>query len=246
MKQYLSASIAPLLLLLILNNVASAQSLQETFDWMTSTLKPSEGNNWYIHHPNQRPYPKDWEEKEIDPFHLERIELFSHNACEITLKVRVVDSDMGFLLGRQIYETDTDTFDLSAIDPMTIKITNACVPVDTPSGKLKPWNCEDEIGLQIEFRTRNAKPAIHHEVVASSGYSPYDLWQEIHNPKMSKRQFCKDFPGNKAYCAEAEHKEQPQEITKDTMAFHSPEYTQRFLKAFHHAVELCRGKPSTF
>ena len=30
---------------------AQAQSLNETFDWMSNTLKLAEGNNYYVHHP---------------------------------------------------------------------------------------------------------------------------------------------------------------------------------------------------
>jgi hypothetical protein len=231
---------------IMLTGAMQAQSLSETFDWMTNTLRPSEGNSWYIHHPTPQPYPKDWVDKQINPYHQEIIRTFSHDSCKVTFVVSVIDNDMGLLLGKYIDETQTDTFDLSTIDPNTIKVTNSCEPIDTPTGKATPWNCTDDAGLQMEFKTRNAKPTIRRESVESSHESAYGLWKDDHEPKYSRKQMCKDFPNNSAYCDEPEHKETPLSLTSDSLVFHSPEYTERFIKAFRHAVELCGGKPSTF
>jgi hypothetical protein len=225
---------------------AWGQSLQETFDWMTNTLRPSEGNNWYIHHPDRQPYPKEWVEKEINPYHQEIIESFSHDNCRVQFVVDVIDNDMGFSMGKQFDETETDTVDLSTIDPNTIKVTDSCESMDTPFGRVTPWNCEDEAGLQMQFKTRNAQPTIHREGVSSGYKSRYGYWQVSHEPKDSLDQMCKEFPGNSAYCDTTNVKDPPFNLTSDTLVFHSPDYTQRFIKAFRHAVELCGGKPSTF
>lgn len=219
-------------------------TLQETFDWMTSTLRPSEGNNWYIHRPYSQPYPKQWIEEDINPFHQEIIKEISHDKCRMRVVVDVIDNDMGTLLGLQLYETETDTFELKDIDPSTIKVTNSCEPIETATGKTAPFNCDDEAGLQMEFGTRNAQPSIHREGVNSS----YQSQHGIKKPVNGIDQLCKADP-KYPYCPSAmksNAKDEPTNVTSDTPVFHTPAYTKRFIKAFRHAVELCGGKPSTF
>jgi len=53
-------------------------------------------------------------------------------------------------------------------------------------------------------------------------------------------------PNNGAYCDEPERKMTPIDLTSIQLGFSTPEYAQRFAKAFKHAVTLCGGKPSTF
>jgi hypothetical protein len=180
----------------VLTTFAHAQSLQETFDWMGSTLRPTEGNNYFIHHPYSQPYPKDWLGQLINPFHKEVIGSFSHDQCQVKLSVNVIDNDMGLLFGKQLYETETDTFNLRDIDPNTIQIVNSCEPWDTNDGKVTPTNCEDVAGLTLEFRTTNAKPTIHRESVSSSYKSEYGIWEVAHDPENSLDKLCKEMPGS--------------------------------------------------
>ena len=48
--------------------------------------------------------------------------------------------------------------------------------------------------------------------------------------------------GKCAYCDVPELKEDAKDMTSLMLGFSSPEYAQRFAKAFHHAVELCGDK----
>ena len=225
---------------------AKAPTLQETFDWMTNTLHSGEGNNWYIHHPYRQPYPRDWTEKEINPYHEETITKFSHDGCQVKFVINTIDNDMGILLGKQLSGVETDTFNLKDIDPATIKVTNSREPFDTANGKQTPYNCEDDAGLEMEFKTRNAQPLIHRESVSSGYKSRYGEWQVKNDPKHSLDEMCKKMPGNIAYCDTDDVKQQPENLTSDNLVFHSPAYTKRFIEAFRHAIELCGGRASTF
>jgi hypothetical protein len=151
-------------------------SLTETFDWMTNTLKPPEGNTTFTHRPTPRPYVKDWVDKEIDPYHTETIAGFSHDGCRVTFDVEMVDNDMGFLLGKYFLYYAVETFDLKDIDPLSVHIQNSCEPVTTPRGPAEPWNCEDSQGKIVVFQTIDAKPKIHEEGRGSSGKSNYGRW----------------------------------------------------------------------
>ena len=235
-----------LLITILAASFAQAQSpsLDETFNWMSSTLRSSEGNNWFVHHPHTHPYPKNWENDGIDPFHQEIIKEFSHDGCRVKVTVDVIDNDMVFLFGLTVSEMDTDTFDLKDIDPTTIKISNSCEPIETSIGKVEPLNCEDSAGLQVEFKTRDAQSLIHRESVNSSSLNVYGLRKEIKGLDA----ICKGQPSY-SYCPSAMKDNVPgipEDITSDTLVFHTPEYSQRFAKAFRHAVELCGGKVSAF
>ena len=109
--------VIPLLLGTAKAQQAKPASLQDTFNWMTNTLRSGESNNSYIHHPYRQPYSKEWIDKEINPYHEEIITQFSHEGCQVKLVVNVIDNDMGVLLGKQFSEIETDTFDLKNIDP---------------------------------------------------------------------------------------------------------------------------------
>ena len=125
-------------------------------------------------------------------------------------------------------------------------MTDSCESFDTPQGRETPWNCEDDAGLQMEFKTQNAQPLIHRERVSSGHKSSYGEWKAGHDPKNSLDAMCKIVPGNSAYCDTSNIKEQPLNVTSDNLVFHSAVYTKRFIKAFRHAVERCGGKASTF
>lgn len=226
----------------------SSPSLQETFDWMTNTLRSDEGNNWYIHHPYRQPYTKEWTDKGINPYHQETIEEFSHQGCQVRFVVNTVDNDMGTLLGRRFLGMETDTFNLKDVDPASIKVTNSCEPLDTTQGKRPTYNCEDEAGLQMEFKTRNAQPLFHRETVTSSRNSDFGEWRVKNDSEHTKfvSDVCTKTPENNAYCDVENIKEKPEDLTSDDLVFHSPAYTKRFIKAFRHAVELCGGKAPTF
>jgi hypothetical protein len=244
----MKSSIKILLVISALVIGASAQqpSLQETFDWISNTLQPSEGNNWYIHHPFEQPYPQRWVTEQINPYHKEIITDFSHDGCRVRFVVEVIDNDSPFLFGKQLAVTSTDTFDLKDIDPTTIKVTNSCEPMETDNGQMEPYNCKDVAGLQMEFKTRNSQPAIHREEVGSGYKSEHGRWQDEHHDKNSLDALCKDMPGSKAYCDYYGVKEPPKDVASSELVFHSPAYTKRFIEAFRHAVELCGGKASTF
>jgi hypothetical protein len=226
-------------------------SLIETFDWMTNTLKPSEGNATFTHRPTARPYVKDWVDKQIDPYHTEMIAAFSHDGCRVTFDVEMDDNDMGFLLGKYFLYHAVDTFDLRDIDPQSVRIKDSCEPVTTPSGPAEPWNCEDTQGKIVIFQATDAKPKIQEEGSGSSGKSNYGRWGVRTKMKYNLDEMCKDAnangdSGNGAYCDEPEKKQTPKELTSSTLGFTSPAYAKRFAKALQHAVELCGGKASAF
>jgi hypothetical protein len=226
-------------------------SLTETFDWMANTLKPTEGNNVVIHRPYERPYPKDWVDKGLDPYHSEVIKSFSHEGCHVTFNVDVTDNDPGLSFGKYFVEHDVDTFDLKDIDPESIRIQNSCKPFDTSSGPISPRNCEDTQGKRVEFRTSDAKPRIHEESSNSSAKSAYGWNQVLNHAKYNLDEMCEASTANgsaknPAYCDEPEHKGKSEVLTSSTLGFSTPEYAKRFGKAFKHAVELCGGKQSTF
>ena len=217
-------------------------SLQETFDWMTNTLKPAEGNVSVIHRPYQRPYPKDWVEERIDPYHSEVIAKFFHDGCRVEFDVEVTDNDMGLLLGKHFVMHDVDTFDLKDIDPKSVHVLDSCAPLDTPQGSTTPYNCEDTQGKFVIVQPSNAKATIHEE---SSGAS----WKSEYRPKDGGKvtdELCNAQPDNGAYCDQPERKNKPSDLTSIQLGFSTPEYAKRFAKAFRNAVELCGGKPSAF
>ena len=225
--------------------------LAETFDWMANTLKPSEHNAVLVHRHTPRPYVKQWVDEEIDPYHSEAITKFSHDGCRVTFEVEIVDNDMGLLLGKVFFYNATDTFDLKDIDPKTVRIQNSCEPVETTSGPVEPWNCEDQQGKVIVFQTIDAKPTIHEQGRASSGKSRHGLWGVRHHTEYNLDKMCKlandnGDSKNGAYCDEPETQEKPKDLTKLTLGFTTPDYAERFGKALRHAVELCGGTPSAF
>jgi hypothetical protein len=226
-------------------------SLTETFDWMANTLKASEGNTALTHRPTPRPYVKEWIDKQIDPYHTERITGFSHDGCRVTFDVEMIDNDMGFLLGKYFLYHAVDTFDLKDIDPQSVRIQNSCEPVTTSSGPVEPWNCEDAQGKVVAFQTTDAKPKIHEEGSGSSGKSNYGHWGVRTHMKLNLDEMCKEAnnhgdAGNGAYCDEPEKKQTPKDLTSSTLGFTSPAYAKRFVKALQNATELCGGKASSF
>jgi hypothetical protein len=252
MSRHSLASIISLMLgVPVFCQTTPSPSMTETFDWMTNTLKLSEGNTTFTHRPTARPYVKDWLDKEIDPYHAETIEKFTHDGCRVTFEVEMIDNDMGFLLGKYFLYHAVDTFDLKDIDPQSVRIQNSCAPVTTPSGPVEPWNCEDTQGKIVVFQTRDAKPTIHEEGSGSSGKSNYGIWGVQHHMKFNLDEMCTQAnshgdAGNGAYCDEPEKKQTPKDLTSSTLGFTTPAYANRFAKALRHAVELCGGKSSTF
>lgn len=230
---------------------AGSTSLTETFDWVANTLKPSEGNTTFTHRPNTRPYVKDWVDKEIDPYHTEKITGFSHEGCHVMFEVVTIDNDMGLLLGKTFFHRAVDTFDLKDIDPESIRIQNSCEPVETPSGPVEHWNCKDTQGKIVELRAADAKPKIREEGTASSMQSNYGRWGVRHHMKYNLDEMCKEAKANGdsengAYCDQPDKKEAPKGLTSTTLGFTTPEYATRFAKALRHAVKLCGGKVSAF
>jgi len=238
-------------LLTTLQAQTNTPSLADTFDWMTNTLKPNERNNAFTHYPTPRPYVKDWVDKEIDPYHSERITGFAHDGCRVTFDVEMFDNDMGTLLGKYFLYHAVDTFDLKDIDPQSVRIQNSCEPVATSTGPAEPWNCEDTQGKIVVFQTVDAKPKINEAGSSSSGKSNYGLWGVRHRMKLNLDEMCKlananGDARNGAYCDQPDTKERPKDLTSSTLGFASPDYAKRFVKALRHAVELCGGKASTF
>jgi hypothetical protein len=233
------------------SQTAPSPSLTETFDWMANTLKPSERNNSFTHYPTPHPYVKEWVDKEIDPYHTERITGFSHDGCRIKFDVEIIDNDMGLLLGKYFFYHSVTAFDLKDIDPQSVRIQNSCEPVATQSGPVEPWNCEDTQGKIVVFQTVDAKPKIHVEGSASSGKSNYGRWGVRHHTEYNLDGMCKEASangdsGNGAYCDQPDTKETPRDVTSSTLDFATPAYAKRFAKALRHAVELCGGKASAF
>jgi hypothetical protein len=225
-------------------------SLAATLDWMTNTLKPSEGHNTVVHRPFRKPYPPDWIRDGLDPSHSETITKFSHMDCRVEFDVEVTDNDTG-VFGRYFVEHDVDTFDLNDIDPHSVQIEDACEPFETPLGSTTGWNCKDEQGKFLIFRTTDAKAKIHEESSGSSGKSMYSYHhKDQQDPTKTQAdvfdELCKKMPGNTAYCDQPEHKRDSKDLTQSQLGFSTPDYAQRFAKAFKHAVELCGGQPSKF
>jgi len=217
--------------------------LNETFDWMANTLKPSEGNNRVVHRPTPHDqYPPDWIRRNLDPYHAETITRFTHEGCRVEFDVDVDDNDMGFLLGKHFAMHAVDTFDLKDIDPNSISIENSCEPFETSTGPSTVWNCEDKQGKFLTLKTVNAESKIHEESSAAS-------WKSAYHPKDGgklKDELCKAQPDNGAYCDEPERKQKPSDLTSIQLGFSTPDYAKRFARAFKHAVTLCGGKPSAF
>lgn len=207
-------------------------SLQETLSWMKNTLRPEEGNAHYTVKPASK--PQDWLDMRIDPYHAEFISEFSYTGTKVMFKVIVIDNDAPLLFGLHLEETQVDTFDLSDIDPTTVKaVANDCL------------YCKPD-KLQVSFQTRNARPVIHRESTSSSTYSLHEFWQEEHEYEMSRKALCKQMPENEGYCEVGSKKQKAKDVTSTTYGFNSPEYAARFAKALGHAVVLSGGKPSTF
>jgi len=214
-------------------------SLQETFEWMTNTLKPTEGNNVGVHHP----FPKTAANGQdgLDIYDGEIITGFSHTGCQVEFDVDVMNNDE-VMIGRRLDWHEVDTFDLKDIDPTSVRV----------AGEGLVW-ADDIRGRVVVFKTTDAKPKIHAETTSSSRKTAYAF---LHKEKNAKGrvvttgdiddEICKAEPGNTAYCDYGNHKEKPVEETQSTFWFSTSEYAERFAKAFRHAVELCGGKPSAF
>lgn len=229
----------------------NSPSLAETFDWMTNTLKPTEGNNRFTHHPTPRPYVRDWVDEEIDPYHTEEITGFTHDGCHIQFEVQTIDNDMGLLLGKYFRSRSVETFDLKDIDQNSVRIQNSCEPVQTSSGPVEPSNCQDTQGKIVLFQTVDAKPKIHEEVRASSRKSRHGVWGVVHRTEYNLDEMCKEAnangdSGNGAYCDQSETKETPKDLTSAMLGFSTPLYAKRFAKALGHAIQLCGGHTSAF
>ncbi len=210
----------------------SFPSLQETLSWIANTLRPQEGNAVYtIKPPFESP---DNLKEQIDSYHREFISDFSHTGTKVSFTVIVTDNDMGLLLGLHLEETQVETFDLSNIDPTTIKaVANDCL------------YCKPD-KVQVTFQTRNTRPVIHRESISSSTYTLYELWQEQHEYDKSRKALCDEMPNNEGYCKLRNKKQKPKDVTSTTYGFTTPEYASRFAKALRHAVVLSSGKPSSF
>jgi hypothetical protein len=229
------------LIVLALCSFAHAQSLTETFDWMTNTLKPGEGNDTVVHRPFKKPYPADWVRDDLDPYHLETITKFSFAGCKVEFDVDVTDNDI--LLGRYFVTHETDTFDLKDIDPNSIRIEDACEAFEAASGPTTAFNCKDEQGKFLILRTSDAKAKIHEESSGASGNSAYsDRHKDERDPTKTKgdvlAELCKKMPGNSAYCAQPEHKIGSEDLTHIQLGFRTPEYAGRFAKALRQAVDI--------
>lgn len=227
-----------LFVLLLLPSLVHAQangqspSLQEALSWMVNTLRPEEGNAVYTIKPASK--SQDWLDMHIDLYHKEFIAEFSYTGTKVIFKVIVIDNDAPLLFGLHLEETQVDTFDLSDIDPTTVKaVTSDCL------------YCKPD-KLQVSFQTRNARPVIHRESSSSSRYTLYEFWQEQHEYEKSRKALCKEMPGNEGYCEVRIKKQKPQDVTSTTYGFSTPEYAARFAKALRHAVTLSGGKPSAF
>jgi hypothetical protein len=216
-------------------NPAQAESLNETLDWMSNTLKPAERNNYYVH----RTYSnrsKEEIENGVDPRVMERITRFSHNSCSVTVET-YFETDDTVIPGQCHRENDTLLFDLGDIDPQTISIEDSCKPLAPGWGA--PSNCGEMQGTQVNFKTRDAKPNIHVESIASGGKTMScsrknsDAIDEV----------CRKDPGN---CGVFRDAKETKDETADTLGFSTPRYAERFASALRHAVILCGGKASTF
>jgi hypothetical protein len=207
-------------------------SLKDTFDWIAATLSPQEGNAIYVIKPRFESQANA--EKRIDTYHNEIISEFSHIGTKVKFKVTVTDNDMGLLLGLRLEETQVETFDLSDIDPTTVKaVANDCL------------YCKPD-KLQVSFHTRNARPLIHRESVSSSTYTVYEFWQEKHEYDVSRKALCANMPTNEGYCEFRNKSQKPADVTSSVYGFNTSEYAARFAKALQHAIVLSGGKPSSF
>jgi hypothetical protein len=177
-------------------------------------LRAIEGNNTFTHHPIARPFEKEWVDKEIEPYHVERISNFSHSGCEVEFQVEQIDNDMFPFLGKYFLYKRLDKFDLKDVDPRSITIQDPCETVETPSGAVEPWNCQDTQGKIVVLQTRDAKPKIHRYARSSSGKSMNGLWAIRHHEKYNLEAMCKlakanGESDNGAYCDQPEGDETP-------------------------------------
>jgi hypothetical protein len=210
----------------------SGPSLNETFEWMTNTLKPSEGNGLLIHRPSNDVSVTG----KPDLYVKEAITEFEHDACSVTVKYDWVENDIN-VAGMQNTVHYVDTFNLKDIGPDSILIPDMC---SDPS----LWNCEDRQGHYVRFKPTNARPLIHEHSSAEGGRSWYGATDQR---GQELDQLCKKFPKNLAYCGfPLEDAPQPLELKVLDIGFSTPAYAKRFEKAFKHAVILCGGKPSAF
>ena len=208
-----------LVVVILTASLAQAQSLDETFDWMAHSLKPSEGNNRVVHRPTPRSrYSPDWIRDNLDQYHAETITKFSHAGCRVELDVDIDDNDMNTGFGKHFVMHAVDTFDLKDIDFNSIRITNY-------------W---DEQGKFLHFNTINKESKIHEE---SSGSS----WKSDYHPTDARwrtDELCKAHPDS-GFCDQPESKNKPKDLASIELGFSTPEFTEQFAKVFSHAVTLC-------
>jgi hypothetical protein len=232
--------------LILAIGLTTAQSLTETLDWMTNTLRPSEGNNVGIHRPfrpiNGASYPSP---NGPDPYNAETITKFSHDGCKVEFDVDVANVDE-ILIGKEFHFPEVDTFDLKDIDPSSVRIVGSCASDDAPPPCLF-GDGGDMRGKQVAFRTSNAKARIHVENSSSTRTSSYGSTHQEKGETWEKsaERICKAEPSNTSYC-NGDHKGEPTDETSSTFWFSTPEYAKRFAKAFQNAVTLCGGKASAF
>jgi hypothetical protein len=247
--------VAAAAIIAVLEGLAVGQdgvSLDETFDWMSSTLQAPEGNNSVTHRPFERPYTKEWKERNIDPFRTETISRFAHHDCQVELNVNAIENDVFPEIGRVFDMSFEYSFNLKYIDPASIHSQDSCVPIETRNGPVEPWGCQDKQGKFIEVKTTNAKPQIHMKVTTSAYKSLSCLQEYKWQPKnttwdaMCAEVEQKGGVEEGTYCDFKDKKDEPKEITSLSIGFSTAEYAHRFAEALRHAVKLCGGKPSTF
>ena len=202
----MKTTLATILIGLALCLTAGAQSLQETFDWMTNTLKPTEGNNFGIHRPWVR--GRDDIRDNIDAYNSETITKFSYVGCQVEFNVDVFNHDM-VLMGKWYDRPEVDSFNLKDIDPDSVIIAGADLV----------W-ADDMEEHVVVFKTTNAQPKIHGEVTASSGQTGYARSHKETDSKgvvktwgEGNDELCKAEPGNTAYCDYKDKKEAPMDMT---------------------------------
>jgi hypothetical protein len=143
-------------------------------------------------------------------------ETFAYKACKVTL--RTEKEPRGVWV--DVHGFRSDTFDLSEIDPESIKIHiydfrgggNCADPDEVQRYGL---NCQD---AEVAFATRNDSPTIDEDSLT--------IFEQLQGADHEARSKSKE--------------------SQAVFIIEDAAYAQRFAKAFRHAVELCGGKTSKF
>ena len=209
---------------------APSPDLKETLEWMSrtvssATLTPRESHGWFTEDTARYlSHSRTSIVFGLDAQHLEGKAVGCY--AEISEIMELTDTPLKEKADKRGSEGHTVNrvlqFNLKDIDPNRVKAKN-----DDIDPKYHPH----VVGAVVEFYATDDKPMIRKRSAVWNVDSYY----------YTSKENLVSCTGPDKECTEKE-----QTIETGDVAVDSLEFAQRFAKAFHHAVELCGGKPSAF